>query len=100
MNPSIEQLLNVQRVDKEIRFLAEAKRLRPEELSDERKKLAISNSMVEAVVEAIKQGRLEIEKGAHGIKNEDAMPTLHAVQADQLQCPPTRDNDPSPLSPK
>ena len=72
MNPSIEQLLNVQRVDKEIRFLAEAKRLRPEELSDERKKLAISNSMVEAVVEAIKQGRFEIEKGEHGIKNEDA----------------------------
>jgi predicted nucleic acid-binding Zn-ribbon protein len=72
MHPSIEKLLHVQGVDKQIRFLTEAKRLRPVELSDERKKLAMAKASLDVVLETMKAGRLETEKGEHEIKQKDA----------------------------
>ncbi len=71
-HPSVEKLLHVQGVDKQIRLLSEAKLRRPQELSDERKKLAFATASLEVVLETIKTGRLEVEKGEHEIKQKDA----------------------------
>jgi hypothetical protein len=88
MHPSIEKLLNVQRVDREIRFLEEARRLRPQELADEKRKVAAHSAALEAIQEAIKKTRLEANKGELEVKQKDAeihkaRVTLNTVKTNQ-----------------
>ncbi len=72
MHPSVEQLLKVQGIDSEMRFLREAMRLRPQELGDERKRLVTSKAAAEATQEEIRKLRMEVDKGELEIKGCDA----------------------------
>ena len=72
MHASIEQLLRVQAVDNEIRFLETAMEKRPRELDDDRRRLERAKQAVDAIVAKIKEGRLEVQKGEHEIQRADA----------------------------
>ena len=54
MHPSIEKLLGVQKLDREIKLLEEAKIRRPMELSDDLRKVNAGKASVSAVEEVIK----------------------------------------------
>lgn len=71
MHESIEKLLGVQKFDREIGFLEEAKIRRPMELNDDLRKVNAGKASVSAVDEVIKTCRLEIDKGELQVKELD-----------------------------
>jgi len=72
MHPSIAKLLDIQRVDREIRFLSEAKRLRPQELADEKRRVDTARASLDAIIEMTRRGRIEVEKCELQIRGKDA----------------------------
>ena len=68
MHPSLEKLLDVQKLDRETRLLEEAKARRPMELNDEKRKVAAGKETVGGVDEEITACRLNIDKGELNIK--------------------------------
>jgi predicted nucleic acid-binding Zn-ribbon protein len=72
MHSSVQQLLEVQRVDREIRFLSEARRLRPLELEADRKKLGLARGAVDSIAQEIRRLRLEVDRGELEIRQSDA----------------------------
>jgi predicted nucleic acid-binding Zn-ribbon protein len=72
MHPSVERLLAVQKHDREIRFLRDAMRLRPQELEDDRRKVASARELVRAADETIKRCRIEIDHGELEIRQCEA----------------------------
>ena len=68
MHPSLEKLLDVQKLDRETRLLEEAKARRPMELNDEKRKVAAGKETVGGVDEEITACRLNIDKGELKIK--------------------------------
>ena len=68
MHPSIEKLLDVQKLDREIRLLEEAMVRRPMELRDEKRKVAAGKEVVGGVETEITTCRLDIDKGELLIK--------------------------------
>ena len=87
-HPSIEQLLRVQDVDSQIIFLEEAKRLRPQELGEDRQKVRQAEEEVEGVNRKIKTLRMDVDKRELDIKNFDAEIDKLTVALNQ-----TRSND-------
>ena len=79
MHNSIEQLLKVQGVDNEIRFLREAMAARPRELADEEKRLAEAKARVDHVVAHIRGVRMEIHKGELEVKRRDDEIRKHKI---------------------
>ena len=71
MHHSIEKLLGVQKFDREISLLEEAKIRRPMELSDDLRKVNAGKASVSAVEEVIKTCRMDIDKGELQIKELD-----------------------------
>ena len=71
MHHSIEKLLGVQKLDREIGLLEEAKIRRPMELSDDLRKVEAGKASVSAVEEVIKSCRMDIDKGELQIKEFD-----------------------------
>ena len=63
MHPSLEKLLDVQKLDRETRLLEEAKVRRPMELNDEKRKLAAGQETAGGVADEITACRLNIDKG-------------------------------------
>ena len=72
LHPSIEKLLNVQKLDREKRFIEEAMVLRPQELEDDRKKVAAAEGGVRHAQQLIQEARLVIDRGELEIKQCDA----------------------------
>ena len=72
MHQSIEKLLGVQKLDREISLLEEAKSRRPMELSDDLRKVASGKDVVSRVEDEIKACRMEIDKGELKIRELDA----------------------------
>ena len=72
MHPSVEQLLKVQEVDSQSVFLNEAMRLRPQELADEQKKVAVAQAVADGISAEITQLRKEFDQRELEIKNCDA----------------------------
>ncbi len=68
MHPSLEKLLDVQKLDRETRLLEEAKVRRPMELNDDKRKVAAGKQVVGGVEEEITACRLNIDKGELNIK--------------------------------
>ena len=68
MHPSIEKLLDVQKLDRETRLLDEAKIRRPMELNDDKRKVAAGKGVVGGVADEITACRLNIDKGELNIK--------------------------------
>lgn len=68
MHPSLEKLLDVQKLDRETSLLEEAKARRPMELSDEKRKVAAGQETVGGVADKITACRLSIDKGELSIK--------------------------------
>lgn len=68
MHPSIEKLLEVQKLDRETGLLEEAKVRRPMELNDEKRKLAFGKEAVSGVETEITACRLNIDKGELNIR--------------------------------
>ena len=68
MHPSIEKLLDVQKLDRETRLLDEAKIRRPMELNDDKRKVASGKEVVGGVEDEITACRLNIDKGELNIK--------------------------------
>ena len=71
MHHSIEKLLGVQKLDREIGLLEQAKIRRPMELSDDLRKVEAGKASVSAVEEVIKSCRMDIDKGELQIKEFD-----------------------------
>ena len=71
LHPSMQKLLGVQKLDCEIRFLSEAMRLRPQELEDDRRKVATCQALVANAEDALRECRLEIDRGELEIKGCD-----------------------------
>jgi len=71
MHHSIEKLLGVQKFDREISLLEEAKIRRPMELSDDLRKVNAGKASVSAVEEVIKACRMDIDKGELQVKELD-----------------------------
>ena len=63
MHPSLEKLLDVQKLDRETRLLEEAKVRRPMELNDEKRKVAAGQETAGGVADEITACRLNIDKG-------------------------------------
>ena len=72
MHQSIEKLLGVQKLDREISSLEEAKIRRPMELGDDLRKVASGKASVSLVEDEIKACRMEIDKGELKIREFDA----------------------------
>jgi hypothetical protein len=72
MHPSIEQLLKVKEVDSELNFLREAMNLRPQEIEDEKRKLAQARAALESANQEILQERIEFDKRELEIRKCDA----------------------------
>ncbi len=68
MHPSIEKLLDVQKLDRETRLLDEAKIRRPMELNDDKRKVASGKEVLGGVEDEITACRLNIDKGELNIK--------------------------------
>ncbi len=68
---SVEQLLRVQDVDSQIIFLEDAKRVRPQELSDDRQKVEQAQEGVHGVHRKIKALRMEVDRRELDIKKFD-----------------------------
>ncbi len=68
MHPSLEKLLDVQKLDRETSLLEEAKVRRPMELNDEKRKVTAGQETVGAVDSEITACRLNIDKGELNIK--------------------------------
>ena len=68
MHPSIEKLLDVQKLDRETRLLDEAKIRRPMELNDDKRKVASGKEVAGGVEDEITACRLNIDKGELDIK--------------------------------
>ncbi len=71
MHPSIEKLLRVQDVDSQILFLEEAKRVRPQELNEDRQKVIQAEELVERVRRKIRTLRMESDQQEVDIKKFD-----------------------------
>lgn len=71
MHPSIERLLRVQDVDSQIIFLEEARRLRPQELNEDRQKVRQAEESVEAVDRQIKALRMDVDRRELDVRNFD-----------------------------
>ena len=71
MHPSVEKLLRVQDVDSQILFLEEAKRVRPQQLNEDRQKVVQAEESVESVVLKIKRLRMDADGRELDIKGLD-----------------------------
>lgn len=72
MQPSVEQLLKVQKVDSEMNYLRRAMHLRPQELQDDEKKVTGSRAALRSVETQLKQLRMDADGGELKIKSCDA----------------------------
>ena len=85
MSSSIEQLLKVQEVDSEIFLLSESRRLRPNEVDDERKKVAETRQALDALAAQIKEFKLESDRREVDVKKADSEVEKYNVALNQAK---------------
>lgn len=85
MSSSIEQLLKIQDVDSEVFLLTESRRMRPQEIKDEKRKVVETRALIEALTAQIKELRLESDRREVDVKKADAEVEKYNVALNQAK---------------